>query len=260
MHTIHTKDQERYKAIVEDVTKIIVAHGLSFLESQAWTVYTTLLHNNHSQVLAQHILVSLAAKIPTELLSLLPAKGQSGASENTKIEHQELIKILTEKCFLNAEATSMLADFYTELFAPKTFAALKKQKGKGFQDFCKKNHEFEWEGSATWVTKFKTSFEYTANMTVIYKVEDKSKVKAAVSDLILENPYIAEEDLAEYFEKYLQEMLDDTFCDYINGDDYYEPVLDEYCFNVEDEINEFLSKYGLALVELTDFDAQALDE
>ena len=256
MHT----NKEHYTAIVEDVTKIIVTHGLSFLESQAWTVYTTLLHNKHSQVLAQLILSSLAAHIPTELLALLKARGKSGAPEKTKIEHEELIRILTEKCFLNAEATSMLADFYTELFAPETFTALKKKEGKGFQDFCKKTHEFDWEGNATWVTKFKTSFEYSANMTVVYKVEDKSKVKAAVSDLMAKNPYISEEELADYFEKYLQEMLDDTFCDYVNGDDYYQPILEEYCFNVEDEIKEFLSKYGLELLELSDFDAQALDE
>ena len=221
-------------AIAKRLKKVIEENGLDYLMENSFKIYSLLLKEKVASPLsARMILLTLLAKVHLKAKELADAK--------------ELAQYIQRSCCLNKEMADFLSSIYVELFSAENQEEWKKKAGMGFDDFCRREWEFSWDGDCEWRHRGGT-MDCSCSATARIKIVNPQQLGSELQQMLEKNPFIASSDIFDYYQFILCDLLDSDFEEYCTSDDYYPPVVEDYNGNFYDIVEEFCKKYGMQLI------------
>lgn len=215
--------------IREILISTINEEGIDYLQQEPYKVYQRLASGGIDSSYAGLVLLTLLA---------------GAVEEAQRMDEEELSIFFQKKCFLRKKAADQMAVMYKHLLSPENLASWNNKENAGFEEFCENTWEFEWEGSGQW-RRDGGHYDCTATVTVDVKVKDKEMAFKAVESILLKNPFTDADTLFEFFQKKMEAALQEEFEDYIDSDDYYPPVMEDY--DAEYGLNKCCDKLGLKI-------------
>lgn len=215
--------------IREILTSTINEEGIDYLQWEPYKMYQRLVANGIDSSYAGLVLITLLA----------------GAVESTqRLDEEELSKFFQKECFLRKKAADQMTAMYKHLFSPDNLISWKNRENTGFEELCESTWEFEWEGSGRW-ERNGGHYDCSATVTVDVKVKDKDLALKALEKILLKNPFTDSDTLFELLQKKMEAALQEDFEEYIESDDYYPPVMEDY--DAEYGLNKCCQKLGLKI-------------
>lgn len=218
--------------IAEKLREIITREGQDYLEDYPWDVYKELKEDKlgKKEILAV-VLMTLVIGIPSVARKIQDPK--------------KLCAQIQKKTGLGKPMADQLSEMYCQLFSAENEEAWADKNEAGLRAFLEKEWEFEWKGYQNW--EYGGGYlpcRYEAKM-VLQVTEDGIKDDVFYA-MIRKNPYMTEDQIAEYFQAELQKKLNDEFEEYVTGDDYYEPVVED--FEAEEYTDDWAKEHGFELL------------
>jgi hypothetical protein len=146
---------------------------------------------------------------------------------------------------------------YQSLFSEENMAEWKKKVAKGLKEFCSKEWSFPWEGFEVWYADH-VHMDCYCTAEAILEVNDKKLVKVEMKKLVATNPFVTAQEIFEIYQKELDELLDRDFEEYVQFDDYYPPVTEDYDSNYLSILEDFCAKHGFEIISY-EFDGSNSD-
>lgn len=216
-------------------------NGPSFLTDEPFHVYNELLNSGVTdKKTASAILHVLAAGI-----------------DNSKFcdDTEQMSDTIRTECSLNKKMADKLSIILTSLYSENNRKEWQKKKKEGLKLFLKEDFNCTWEGYVVWDAGNGTiDCYYKAQIKL--KPTDMILKDKELTQLLNKNPFLNKEFISELFEKRLQDYLDGKFYWYCTCDDYYQPVVEDFGLNLEDDIPEWCNDNGF---EYISFDGKGYD-
>ncbi len=220
--------------LVKAIKSIIDTDGFDYLKNKPYDVYLSLVANKScSKKVAISVLSSLLVEVPSLLL-----KGRSKSI-------QKISSVLKENCCLSDTISGELASVYQEVFSDENKKSWEDNKNSGLDYFLEMELDISWEGDSTWeCSQGSEDCHYSAEIKVA-PLKDSLNT-SLIDDLLKENPFITDEEIADVYENDLNDYLDNVFSDYCEGDDYYPPNTED--FEIEYYVGKWCQKNGFKLI------------
>ena len=218
--------------LADSLKYIISEKGIDYLSKYPYSVYTRMIKDDVSPSLCAAVLVTILASIH---------------KEPVKKTRDELAQVIRAKCLLNDDTALLLADMYRKLFSKDNRKEWKDRKHEGFRELCSGEWELCFSGESTWHSRG-VHIDCSCTINLTYAVADPDKLKPLIQDALKENPFVKAEELCEKIEDRLDKVIQDRLENWVTGEPYYEPYMDDFPNEGEDEIEEFFEKFGLKLI------------
>ncbi|WP_283171666.1 hypothetical protein [Curtanaerobium respiraculi] len=167
-------------------------------------------------------------------------------------EHRDDVPSLSDRleveCFLACGVAEEIARMYASLLSDENLEVWEARRGEGFKEFC----------VGTWTLKAETHSAWGRSGVHIYcdckasikvSVRDERVARDAVGAVLDESPYIGAENIHALFERALSSELDRDFDWYVNAEEYYAPVVEDYWENFRELAEAFCKERGLEMVD-----------
>ena len=118
---------------------------------------------------------------------------------------------------------------------------------EGLRKFQEEEFTCTWKGFAVWDEGNGTVDCYYEAEIILAPTEVAAKDEELAQEL-KKNPFLTKDAIHELFEKRLQRYLDDQFGEYCAEDDYYQPVVEDYGINLEDNLHEWCKENGFEYI------------
>lgn len=218
--------------IVQQLEKIINEHGKEYLKRSPYEVYSELIAKDIAPKHARLVLITLL----------------SGTSEKAlELDVESLSKNIQKECYLRKNAADEVASMYHLLFRTSNIEKWKKRKDYGFREFYDRSWEIKWSGFGMWNSEG-GYINCWCDIAAEIEVADKELAKEAVANLLEENPFTTADEIFDFFFQRMSDALETDLQDYITGDDYYPPVMEDYSINGKYALNECCKKLGLKVL------------
>ncbi len=117
----------------------------------------------------------------------------------------------------------------------------------GFQEFCERCWEYKFNDVKEW--RYGSGHvDCRCSVRLEFQVDNMKSAKMAIEKELKTNPFLSDEAIYTLFSKKLDELIDREMQDYIDADDYYEPVMEDFGDNCESAVEDFFAECGLELV------------
>ena len=157
---------------------------------------------------------------------------------------QKISSVLKENFCLSDTISGELASVYQEVFSDENKKSWEDNKNSGLDYFLEMELDISWEGDSTWeCSQGAENCHYSAEIKVA-PLKDSLNT-SLIDDLLKENPFITDEEIADVYENDLNDYLDKVFSDYCEGDDYYPPNTED--FEIEYYVGKWCQKNGFKL-------------
>ena len=233
------KDVER---VVEKLKEIIDINGQSYLIDEPYKVYKELIKSGTDRKIAAAVLYVLTV----------------GTIEHVDFtQSAELVSgTIQKECNLNKSMSDNLAMILCNLYSDENKKAWSDKNLEGLVQFLDEEFVCKWEGFEIWDA---------GNCTVDchYKAEihlsptEKISEDKELSGMLKKNPFTAKESIHAVFSGRLQDCLDSSFREYCQADDYYEPVVEDFCGTLENDVNAWCKENGF---EFMSWDGYGTDD
>lgn len=131
------------------------------------------------------------------------------------------------------------------MFSDENKKSWEDNKNSGLDYFFEMELDISWEGDSTWeCSQGSEDCHYSAEIKVA-PLKDSLNT-SLIDDLLKENPFITDEEIADVYENDLNDYLDYVFSDYCEGDDYYPPNTED--FEIEYYVGKWCQKNGFKLI------------
>ena len=222
--------------ISSDLKGLIDKHGLSYLEDEPYQVYRELLT---ARVTDQ--------KTAAALLHVLV----SGILADIQIANdpEEMSKTMRRKCSLNKTMADRLARILTSLYSSTHKKEWKRKNQSGLREFLKEEFTIAWNGFAVWDEGNGTVACHYEATIVLAPIEGVSGDKE-LTQRLKKNPFITKDAIREMFANRLKEYLDDEFEDYCTCEDYYQPAVEDFGYNMNCDLQKWCRDNGFKLVSV----------
>jgi hypothetical protein len=216
--------------------QIIDENGFKYLSSNAFKIYKKLIDSGTTDLRRARIL----------LLTLLAGVYKLAKEKNA--DKDKLSAYIQDELFLRKDIADDFASLYTELFSAENISEWDNKDSAGLKEFCGGEWEFLWEGFAVWYASH-VHVDCSANAKALLKVSDRKLVRERLKKLVKTNPFISAEKIFEEYNDELCELLDGDFKFYVEAEDYYPPVAEDYGENYEDVLEKFCKKHGFEIID-----------
>lgn len=125
-----------------------------------------------------------------------------------------------------------------------------EEREAGFREFCAEKRAYSWRGEGIWYSG-SVHVEIEGQGSIEWKVSDTELLRAHLAKSLSQNPYISADDIFEIISNELDDVLNTEYKEYIEEDDYYPPVGEDFEFDYI--VNGFCRKCGLEVTSC-DFD------
>ena len=216
--------------------KYILENGYADLDNDAYSIYHAMVEAGIADEQARLVMVTLMSGVYKLAIS--------GKSVD------ELTVMIQKEHFLIKRVAGQIAELYVQLFDPENIKEWERSSGQGFDDFCDSVWEMDWRGSCEWHAKGHMVLTCTAELHLEYEVADKEKLRKHLEKK-LKNPFISADDVYRILEKEFSDILDQDLDDYCNGDDYYEPFMEEFPSEGTYEFGKACKEWGIEIIDLS---------
>ncbi len=218
--------------IAQTLKEIIDRKGLNILTDSPYEVYKELLSETDKKT-AVLVFHTLLMDIPDLV-------------KNKKIiGKEELSKLIQKECFIKKGVSDSLSDMYLSLYSNDNQGSWNNRKLHGLKSFLNQEWEVEWNGSAEWDGgQVYVACDYHA--TIVIASDEGNLKDSKLDQMLLKNPFLEDEAIADYFQESLFDYLDGEFEEYCTCDDYYPPVGED--FEAESYTEEWCKEHGFELV------------
>ena len=164
---------------------------------------------------------------------------------NPDDDFEFLSKLIQQECSFNKKMADRLTEIVLELHSRENEKEWDNKDLAGLMQFKTEKISYQWKGSATWyVSNGCVDCYYDAEIEIA--PTDDLVTEGELKRLLKKNPFMSKESIREYYIKELKEYLDSEFNDYVNADDYYEPVAED--FELEYCVKDWCKKNGFELL------------
>lgn len=140
---------------------------------------------------------------------------------------EELSKTIQGRCCLRKGMADHLADIFSALYSHANADDWNDRHLKGYAEFLEEEFECNWVGFAVWDADGGTvDCHYQAELVLAPK--DRAVIDAKLDQPLKNNPFMEAADIRDHFVRSLRDYLDDTFREYCECDDYYQPVVEDF--------------------------------
>lgn len=224
-----------YEELADSLKDLISEKGIDYLSKYPYSVYTTMIKEDVSPSLSAAVLVTILASIHMR-------------PENKN--RDELALVIREKCLLNDETSLLLADMYRKLFSSDNRREWKERRHEGFRELCSSEWEYSFSGESTW-RRNGVHIDCFCDINLSYAVTDPDKLMPLLKDALDNNPFVKAEELCKQIETGLDKVIQDRLDNWVTGDPFHEPYMEDFPRECQLEIEDFFEKYGLKLVDYT---------
>ena len=239
------KRTDEKTVIANRLKKLIEEKGLAYLEDNSFKIYLLLLKERIASPLTiRMILLMLLSKVHLKAKELTDPKA--------------LAQYIQRSCCLNKAMADFLSSIYTEVFSAANQEEWKKKAGMGFDDFCRREWEFTWDGDCEWGYRG-GSMDCFCSATATIKVVNPQQVGNELKQMLEKNPFMASAEIFGYYQSMLCDLLDSDLEEYCAADKYYPPVVEDYGESFDYLVEDFCQKHGMKLIasdcsgDLSDF-------
>ncbi len=232
MDFLKRKEDEHMEKIEQLLCALINEHGIDYLQREPYEVYKKIISSGTDGKLARLVLVTL--------LSDASIKAREMDLEN-------LSKNIQKECCMKKKAADEMSKMYKSLFDAENMSGWKRRMEYGFREFCSKTWKFQWDGENQW-SSGGGHIDCWCTINAEIEVTDKEVAQKIVKELLDNNPFTTAEKIYGYYAKKMSKALDDELEDYVTGEDYYPPVMEDYHHNGEYALEECCGKLGLKVV------------
>lgn len=222
------------ESIVGALEEIINQNSPKYLIDEPYRVYLELVGSG-----------SADRKTAAALLHLLA----SGMLKTTDIccEEEELSGAIRRECSLNKRMADRLAIIMNMLYSKDNKREWRRKDLKGLSQFLGEEFSYEWKGFAVWDAGNGTvDCHYEASI-ILRPTELVSKDEELVK-LLTKNSFTSKGEIRNLFARRLKDYLDYEFEDYCTGDDYYQPVVEDFGANLEYDLPKWCKENGFEFV------------
>ena len=228
------KQNDEKTFLADYLQKTVEQKGNDYLGDNAFDIYRQLLEKKSvSSLSARMMLLALLSDVHQKSLELVTADAIS--------QHIE------DCCCLNRDMAGFLASIFAKVYSEANQEKWRKKAGAGLKKFCRKEWEFAWDGESEWKAGG-GAVDCFCSAKATVKVVNPLQVADDLKALLAKNPLLSDKDIFEHYQDELSVLLDSDFDDYCTGDDYYEPVVEDYSGNYEYVVKEFCQKHGMELM------------
>ncbi|MDI9468733.1 MAG: hypothetical protein QM296_00825 [Bacillota bacterium] len=228
------EDRDMTTDDLKSVLKAVIdRYGFDYLGTHAVNVYEHLPKERPSNR-------KVAGALLLTLLNGIPERARESSWTQ-----RDLAALIRGECLLEEGTADELAKLYLGVFSAANEKEWEARKEQGFVQFCEKEWLFSWEGEDTWYVQ-DVHIDCEAQADIVVQVQDVDRVRALLAKELRSNPFITAEDISAWFEEKLMDLLDEDFSEYVQADDYYPPVAEDYM--ACEVANKFCKEHGLRLV------------
>ena len=210
--------------VVTKLKKIINTNGPDFLSKNPYQTYTELMKDG-----------TVDKKTAGAILCFLVNGLSKYLDSNNDIT--ELTKIIQNECGFNEDISHSIAAIFVNLYSKEN---IKKWKSREKDEFT-----YKWTGFTTWyVSNVSMGCHYQAEI-VLSPTQDVIKDNK-LAQMLEANPFLKKKAIREYFEKKLENYLDDQFNEYCTCEEYYEPAVED--FYLDDCVEEWCKMNGFKFI------------
>ena len=233
--------------LADRLCDIISEKGLGYLSEQPLSVYDEMLRDKVSPPLARSLLSTILADIHSDAEAKAKQGTKKAAEKGAKKLSQEALAAdIRGRCFLNAEIADFLAAVYLSLFSESNLSEWQEHALEGFRELCSEEMEYQYSGDSTWHANG-GHVDCSCDVELVYGIQDPDKALMLVGKALDVNPFATAEELCKIIEDELDDVIQNYLDDYVTGDSYYEPYMDD--FDCRDAIEEFFKDNGIKLVK-----------
>lgn len=129
----------------------------------------------------------------------------------------------------------------------------------GFRELCSEEWQCRYSGESTWRTvRSGVHIDCSCEVALMYGVQDTDKAKLFLKHLFDDNPGVSADRLGTEIGSHLDELIQNRLDEWVTGDPYYEPDMDDFPGECRWVKEDFFEKHGLKLVRY-DCDTNASD-
>ena len=228
---------------------IISDKGLRYLSEHPLSVYDELLRDKVSPALARSVLSTILADIHSDTETTAKQGTKKAAEKGVKnMSKESLAADIRERCFLNAEIADFLAAMYLSLFSESNLREWQELALEGFRELCSEEMEYQYSGDSTWEANG-GRVDCSCDVELVYGIQDPDKALKLVGKALDVNPFATVEELCKIIEDELDDIIQKSLDEYMDGDSYYEPNMDEFDDFCRYELEEFFKENGIRLVK-----------
>ena len=212
---------------------LIDRNGFACLSTDAFEIYSLLPKRRpRNRRMAGALLLTLLNEIPERV-------------REAGWHHRDLCELIHEECLLAEETASELAEIYLEVFSEANYRAWEAQKEQGFAEFCEQDWLISWEDASIWYVQ-NVHVDCEAQADIVIQVQDMDRIRAALASELQRNPFITAGDILAWFAEKLRNQLSRDFSAYVQAEEYYPPVAEDY--EACETAKSFCLEYGFRLI------------
>ena len=226
--------EKTIKSIAGALKEIIDQNGPNYLTDEPYRVYTKLIKSGTAERKTAAALLHLLASGMLEIVD--PGNDAELLSASIRRE-----------CSLNKKMADRLALILHTLYSENNKRNWQRKNLEGLSRFLQEEFLYDWKGFAVWDAGSGTvDCHYEAR--IILKPTELISTDKELLNLLTENPFSTSKAIHDMFAKRLQEFLNYRFEYYCTADDYYQPVVEDYGSNLEDDLLEWSKENGFEFV------------
>ena len=225
-----------YEIIKEKLKSIVDDEGIDFLSREPVKMYKRLTESADTDLRMCRCVLSV-------LLAGIMEKVQ-GAS----YDDEALSKWIQSECFYKKKVADKLAEMFLLLFSAENMATWSSKEEAGFREFCEGEWEYSFEGEETWHSGG-GHVDCSCTVEIDFAVSDTDKARKVVAKELKLNPFLTDEAIYELIAKKLDGVLERELYDYVTGDDYYQPYMEDFGVNCQPAVEKFCKESGLELLD-----------
>lgn len=225
-----------FDGIKSDLKNIVDGEGIDFLSRSPIEVYKKLSSSaDADQKLCRCVLSVLLAGIMEQV-------------QDSSSDSEALSKWIQSECSYKKSVADGIAEMFMSLFSTENMVEWSSQEEAGFREFCEGEWEYSFEGEETWHSGG-SHVDCSCTAGIDFAVSDADKARKVVSKELELNPFLTDEAIYELFAKKLDDLLERELYDYVTGDDYYQPYMEDFSVNCRPAVEKFCKESGLELMD-----------
>ena len=169
--------------------------------------------------------------------------------ENISPDYDEEIfsRAIQGECSLNKKMADRLALIMYSLYSGEHKRDWRRKDLEGLRQFLAEEFVCNWKGFAVWDARGGTVDCYYEAEIVLTPTES-IKADKELAQQLKKNPFLTKEAIHNLFVERLVDFLNRKFDYYCTDDDYYQPVVEDYACNLEDDLLEWCRENGFEYV------------
>lgn len=202
--------------------------------------------SEHPGKMLQSLKKSCGETPAVALLYYLAVSGIFAEAMSDNSDPQSLTDSIQKNCFLKIMPARDLADLISSVYATGNLTSIKQKQGAAFEKLCDlEDFEYTWHGKAEWRSGGGVA-ECEGSGTAGIRVSDKKTLKIMLSHYLPNYLFSDLNAIEEAIAARLSADMNNAFADFVNEDDYYQPVSEDFEF--EAYLTGICKSYGLELL------------